>query len=55
MSFILTFTNTNIIKLRWQTSGCPSPHYSSYIHSPSFLGQETATRKEAMDFYIWHL
>lgn len=40
MSFTLTFTNANIIKLRWQTSGCPSSHCSSYIHSPSFLGRK---------------
>lgn len=26
MSFTLTFTNTDLIKLRWQASGCPGPH-----------------------------
>lgn len=55
MSVTLILSNTNIVKIRWQTSGCPHPPYSSYIHSLSFLGQETTTYNEATDLHIWHL
>lgn len=55
MSVTLILSNTNIVKIRWQTSGCPHPPYSSYIHSLSFLGQETTTYNEATDLCIWHL